>query len=148
MSPVMDLLIHKKIIGSATPRIPHLFSKPHPTFPKPIAFEPTIVHQLPQHFKAIVRFGPKGAKPRVVRTFHAVIPEQWLKIEGEPVRRERHGVITIRIERLLRLGLVGGLRESVYKVIVGIEGGVVVPDGRHDGYAAIVRGIVGAGYTC
>ena len=95
-----------------------------------------------------MRFGPKGAEPRVVPTFHAVISEQWLKIEREPVRRERHGVITIGIEGLLRLGLVGGLRESVYKVIAGIEGGVVVPDGRHDGYTAIVWGVVGAGYTC
>ena len=44
----------------------------------------------------------------------------------------------------------GGLREGVYEiVIVEVEGGggVVVADRRHDGYVAVVGGVVGAGYT-
>ena len=43
--------------------------------------------------------------------------------------------------------------EVVVGVIVGVgvvgrrEGGVVVADGRHDGYVAVVGGVVRAGYT-
>ena len=41
------------------------------------------------------------------------------------------------------------LGEGVYEIVVGVEGGgVVVPDGRHDGYVAVVRGVVGGSYTC
>lgn len=48
----------------------------------------------------------------------------------------------------MMLVLVRGLRESVDEIIVGIEGSIVVPNGRHNGYIAVVRGIVGARYTC
>ena len=98
-----------------------------------------------------MRFGPKGAKPRIITASHTIVSKQWLKIKCEPVRRERHGiVIIICIKGLLRLVLVlgGRLREGVYEVVGGIEGSVVVPDGRHDGYIAVVRGIVGGSYTC
>ena len=116
--------------------------------PEPIAFVPTVVDQLTQNLKIIVCFGPKGTKPRVICTSHAVIPQQRLKIKGEPVRKW-HGLITVWIKGLLRLiwVWVGGLRESVHEVVVGIEGGVVVPNGRHDGYVAVVRGVVRAGYA-
>ena len=99
-----------------------------------------------------MRFGPKSAEPRILTATHAVVPKQGLKIERQPVRREGHGVVVIGwVEGLLRLVLVLGwrLRESVDEVVVGIEGGgVVVPDGRHDGYVAVVRGVVGGSYTC
>lgn len=50
----------------------------------------------------------------------------------------------------LVLGLGGGERnrEGVGVVVERGRVGVVVADGRHDGDVAVVRGIVGAGYTC
>ena len=102
-----------------------------------------------------MRFGPKGAEPGGVRAAETVVAEQGLEVEREPVGRERgHRVLVVRIERLLlllllRLGLivVGGLGEGVDEVGIGVEGGVVVADGRHDGDVAVVGVVVGAGDT-
>lgn len=105
-----------------------------------------------------MRFGPEGAEPWVLTptTTHAVGSQQRLKIEREPVCRERHrGVVVIGIEGLLLvwvlvLGLVRGRRlgEGVDEVVVDVEGGVVVADGGHDGYVAVVGRVVGGSYTC
>ena len=113
-----------------------------------------------------MRFGPKGAEPRVIAAAdaaaaHAVVAaEQRLEVEREPVGGKRgHGVVVVWVEGLLLglgLGLGGGLWERGYEVVtvvvvgvgIGVEGGVVVADGWHDGYVAVVRGVVGAGYTC
>ena len=113
-----------------------------------------------------MRFGSKGAEPGVIAATadaaaaHAVVAsEQRLEVEREPVGGERgHGVVVVWVEGLLlglRLG--GGLRKGGNEVVIvgvvvgvriGVEGGVVVADGGHDGYVAVVRGVVDAGYTC
>lgn len=117
-----------------------------------------------------MRFGSEGADPRighavvVVVVAEAVVAaEQGLEVEGEPVRWERShcrvgGVVVLVVGLLLLglgLGLVlgGGVRggeggcEGV-GVVGGGWVGVVVANGRHDGDVAVMRGIVGAGYTC
>ena len=91
-----------------------------------------------------MRLWREGAEPGVNAASETVAAEQRLEIEREPVGWERgHGVDFVWVEGLLLL-LGWGLGEGVYEV--GVVR-VVVADGRHDGDVAVVRGVVGAGYT-